>query len=203
MVVCTGHSLATPAPGQAPAAAAPVPEDPSEVSLRKADLPPGLAECPGSGEIGRYLQLLEVGGSPSYEVTDKQWLSLRDRGAQAGWVSSFSKDPADCDARLGERKGPSATSFAIRFAGPTQAGDAFRSGFLNLRPAPGMTAPGLVQGTATKLGPESWTYDQTDQTPNLWVAYWARQTFVLFLFAEHLTPMAARLAVTGMDGRVR
>jgi hypothetical protein len=171
--------------------------------LRKTDLPPDLAECPGSGEIGRYLQLLEVGGSPSYEVMAKQWLSLRDLGAQAGWVSSLSKDPADCDARLGERKGPSATSFTIRFPGPAQAGDAFRSGFLNLRPAPGMTAAGLVQGTATKLGPESWTYDQTDQAPHVWIAYWARQTFVLFLFTERLTPSAARLAATGMDGRVR
>jgi len=200
LAVCAGRTITTPAP---PAAAAiPTPQDPRTISLQKADLPSSLVQCPASGEISSYLHLLQAGGSPSYEVTANQWSSLRGRGAQAGWVSSFTTDPFDCDARLGERKSPSATSFTFRFSGPNQATDAFKAGFLGLNPAPDLSAPGLVQGDATKLGPQSWVYDQNQQTPNVWVAYWARQDLVLFLFTEHLTPMAARLAATGMDGRV-
>jgi hypothetical protein len=202
LVACSELSQATP-PTPSPSAASLAPQDPREVGLRKDDLPSALVQCLNSGDINRYLQLLQQSGSPSYEVTANQWSSLRNRGAQAGSVSTFTTDPADCDARLGERKSPSATSFSVRFLGSSQATQAFQSGFLGLRPASGMTAPGLVQGAGTKLGPEAWTYDQTGQTPNVWVAYWVKQNFVLFLLTERLSPAAARKAATGMDGRVR
>ena len=97
----------------------------------------------------------------------------------------------------------SAISYAIRFKSPTAASEAFKAGILGLRPAPGMALAGLSEGDRTQLGPDSWIYDQTAQSPSVWVAYWARHDFVLFLFAEHLMPSVAHSAATGMDQRVR
>jgi len=202
LVVCTGKTIASVPPSPA-ALPTPARQDAREVSLQIGDLPPTLVLCPESGEINHYLQLLQAGGSPSYEVTANEWTSLRESGAEAGWVSSFTQNPADCDARLGERQSASAVSYAIRFKTTAAATGAFKAGFLGLRPAPGLVLPGLTEGERTTLGPDSWVYDQTAQSPSVWVAYWARRDFVLFLFAEHLTPSVAQGAATGMDQRVR
>jgi hypothetical protein len=179
------------------------PQDASSVGLLKGDLPGDFGLCPTSGDINRYLQLLLAGGSPSYEVTANQWAIMRNHGAEAGWVSSFTKNPIDCDARVGERRGPSAISFTIRFRTAKSAADAFHGGFFGLKPAPGMSRPGLVQGDRTQLGPDSWIYDQTGLSPSIWTAYWAKHEFVLFVLVERSTAAVARQAATGMNERVR
>jgi hypothetical protein len=185
------------------AAAAASPQDPKAVSLTAGDLPDGLTLCPVSGRIDAYLQHLQVDGSPSYEVTASQWAAMKKQGATAGWVQSYARTADDCVARLGERQGPAAISFAIRFKNTTSATAGFDSGFLGLRPEKGMQIPGLAQGTAAQLTNDAWTYDQTDKVPALFVAYWANHEFDLFLLTERLAPDAARRAASGMNERVR
>ena len=154
-------------------AAAPAPQDPKSISLTAPDLPEGFALCPESGRIDAYLQHLQVEGSPSYEITAGQWGALKRGGATAGWVQSYTQAAGDCSARLGERKGPSAISFVIRFKDDASAVAGFAGGFLGLRPEAGMVIPGLAQGSQTQLTSTAWRYDQTERLPGLFVAYWA------------------------------
>ena len=177
-------------------------QDPRSVGLDQADLPAGLSICPTSAAIGTYLQRLQASGSPSYEVTARQWATFQGRGAAAGWVQSYTQLPEDCAARLGERSGPSAISFAIRFRSEAQAVGAFRSGFLGLRPQPGMVIPGLRQGSATELSPQAWVYDQTTDSPGIFAAFWSKREFNLFLFTERLPADASRQAALSMNKRV-
>ena len=196
MPALLGHLAAPPAVVQAP-------QDPRLVSLSQADLPAGLTLCPASAAIGDYLQRLQAAGSPSYEVTAQQWARFRTSGASAGWVQSYAQQPEDCAARLGERKGPSAISFAFRFASPAEAVGAFRSGFLGLRPEPGLVLPGLLEGAATQLSTQAWVYDQTTRSPAVFAAFWSKHDFDLFLFTERLPAAAGDRAALGMNSRVR
>ena len=177
-------------------------QDPAAVGLRQGDLPGGLALCSVSGDIDRYLRQLQSSGSPSYEITQQQWTSLRANGATAASVQSFAADSDDCQARLAERKGPSAISFTIRFRDDAGAAAAFRAGFLGLRPEPGMKQPGLLQGVGTGLGPNSWTFDQTQQAPGVFASSWANRAMALFLYTEQIAAGDARRAASGMNERV-
>ena len=181
----------------------PIPQDPAVVSLQATDLPTGLTLCPASGDIDHYLLALEAGGSPSYEVIAKQWATLRAAGANAAQVRSYAESDADCSARLGERKGRAALSVAIRFPSTAPAAEAFRSGFFGLRPEPGRQQAGLEQGTASGLGPESWSFDQSTGRPPVFVAFWSKGPFDLFLFTESMPASVAREAGSRMNGRVR
>jgi hypothetical protein len=178
-------------------------QDPRSVSLTAGDLPDGLTLCPVSGPIDSYLQHLQADGSSSYEVTAAQWAKLKRSGATAGWVQSYAQTPDDCAARLGERKGQSAISFAIRFRDATSASAGFAAGFLGLRPEQGMAVPGLTNGLQTQLTADSWTYDQTDQMPPVFVAFWANRQFDLFLLTERLPAGTAQHAAADMNDRVR
>ena len=178
-------------------------QDPRTVGLAAGDLPAELSLCPVSGDIDHYLQRLQADGSPSYEVTAAQWTAFKQLRATAGWVTSYAQTPEDCALRLGERKNPSAISFAIRFKNPAAATRGFGQGFLGLRPATGMSAPGLVQGPGTQLAENSWTFDQTGQSPSLFVAFWAKGDFALFLLTEQLPAAISRQVASSMNGRVR
>jgi hypothetical protein len=173
------------------------------VSLIAGDLPDGLTLCPVSGQIDSYLQHLQADGSPSYEVTAGQWTTMKRTGATAGWVQSYAQMPEDCAARLGERKGQSAISFVIRFKDATSALTAFAGGFLGLRPDPDMLLPGLAHGLQTQLTADAWTYDQTDQLPPVFAAFWANRQFDLFLLTERLPAATAQHAAADMNYRVR
>ena len=178
------------------------PQDPRTVSLTARDLPDGLALCTVSGPIDGYLQHLQVDGSPSYEVTAAQWATMKRTGASVAWVQSYAQTPEDCAARLGERKGPSAISFAIRFKDASSALSGFAGGFLGLRPEQGLVVPGLTNGLQTQLTADAWTYDQTDQLPPVFVAFWANRQFDLFLLTESLPAGTARQAAADMNDRV-
>jgi hypothetical protein len=65
-----------------------------------------------------------------------------------------------------------------------------------------MEAPGLTQGLRTQLTADAWTYDQTDRTPSVFVAFWANRQFDLFLLTERLPAAAAQRAAADMNGRV-
>ena len=173
------------------------------MSLVANDLPDGLTLCPVTGQIDSYLQHLQADGSPSYEVTAGQWTTMKRAGATTGWVQSYAQTPGDCAARLGERKGQSAISFVIRFKNRTSALTGFAGGFLGLRPEQRMTIPGLVYGSPTQLTADSWTYDQTDQLPPVFVAFWANRQFDLFLLTERLPAATAQRAAADMNERVR
>jgi hypothetical protein len=190
-----------PLAAQVAAAARTSPQDPRSISLTAGSLPDGLAQCPVSGAIDSYLHHLQADGSPSYEITAGQWAAMKRLGATAGWVESYARDEQDCAVRLGERLGPSAISFAIRFRDATAALDGFGSGFQGLRPAR-MEVPGLTQGVRTQLTADAWTYDQTDRTPSVFVAFWANRQFDLFLLTERLPAAAAQRAAADMNGRV-
>jgi hypothetical protein len=121
----------------------------------------------------------------------------------------FRVGPVLCPVRrrlcrpIGREVGPSAISFTIRFKDAASALAGFKSGFLGLRPEPAMQAPGLVHGLQTQLTADSWTYDQTDQAPPVFVAFWANRQFDLCLLVERPPAATALSAASGMNGRVR
>ncbi len=204
---CSLVSLALVGCGSIPLARATVqptatPQDPRTVGLVASDLPDGLSLCPMSGAIDSYLQHLQADGSPSYEVTADQWTAMKKMGATAGWVQSYAQLAEDCMVRLGERQGPSAISFVIRFKDAPSAADAFASGFLSLRPEQGMEVPGLTRGSETQLTGDAWTYDQTDQSSGDFIAYWANHRFVLFLLTQRIPAAVGVHAAAAMNDRV-
>jgi hypothetical protein len=178
------------------------PQDPRTASLTARDLPDGFTLCPASGPIEGYLQHLQADGSPSFEITASQWAAMKRMGATAGSVQSYVQNVVDCAARLGERQGPSAISFVIRFKDANSALDGFSSGFLGLQPEPAMVVPGLVHGFQTQLTQDAWTYDQTDQAPAVFVAFWAKHQFDLFLLTERLPAADGLRAAADMNERV-
>jgi hypothetical protein len=66
-----------------------------------------------------------------------------------------------------------------------------------------MQVAGLTHGLDTQLTADAWTYDQTDQLPPVYVAFWANRQFDLFLLTESLPAGTARHAAADMNGRVR
>ncbi len=191
--------------GCAPQAApVPSPEPSAAISLAAADLPDGLQRCPQPGEIGAYQAAVKSTDPETFSVTNDAWQRLRQAGAVAGWIVSFS-DGTGCGAGLrGAKSGRGATSLVARFADSEGAARGWRGGIMGVdNPDPAEGAQGLVQGSATGLGTRAWSFDRVLSGRLISLFFWQRSSFDLVLLTSGLTVDQSHAAAQSMDGRVR
>jgi len=182
--------LPTPTPHTAPTAAI----------LQSADSPAGLTPCLGSGPIDVYITSLAQSDAALAARVGAQWEQLRIAGATAGAISLFTATPAACKAELGATSSiKSIASFVAVFDDSGQADRAWGSGVFGFAPpVSGQIMPGVVRGTGTGLGLNSWTYDR----PPLSLACWRKSVFVAFLVASSLDATAFKAATAAVDARL-
>jgi hypothetical protein len=184
----------TPLPAATPHTAA------ASAVLRAANVPAGLAQCPGSGAINSYLAQLN-GSNPALGATvAAQWLALKSAGAQDAAIAIFAADPAACTSELGASDAiRSAASFVVSFADEGEADRAWQSGVLGFAPpAPGEAAPGLVRGTATGLGSSSFTYGRSP----VQLGCWRKGMFVAIVAFSNLDSASFKTATAAVDAHL-
>src|SRR5262249_16666361 len=84
-----------------PRAPARPPPDPAAISLQPGDLPADFQRCPASGDIGRYLRLLQGTSTAARDEMASGWRELQLNGASVGAVTVLAQQQASCGGRLG------------------------------------------------------------------------------------------------------
>jgi hypothetical protein len=182
----------------------PARQSPSEISLRQADLPEGLARCGISGAIDGYLKNLRATNAVAWRDLDSSWRNAKANGADAADVAVFTDEPSACTSGLIAPTGRSAASLAIRYPHERAAATAWQSGILDLpAPAADQQGTGLSQGIATGLGVNSWTYARTSNGRATYLAFWQNGSFDLLVATAGVTSEQSRLASAAVSGRVR
>jgi hypothetical protein len=168
--------------------------------LQQGDVPAGLNPCAGSGPFDAYITNLQSSQPDLANRLNDEWQLLRTLGASSAAISLYASDSTACSAELAANsKAKSAAAFVAVFADEGQADRAWQSGVLGfMPPAPGELPPGLSRGTATGLGPSSWTYDRT---PVL-LACWHKSVFVALVVLTNLDANAFKAATAAVDARL-
>jgi hypothetical protein len=168
--------------------------------LQQPDVPAGLQQCPGSGEIATYLAGLDQASTSLAPKVKAQWQALKAEGATSAAISILTADPAACAAELGAGgTARSAASFVVAFGDDGQADRAWQAGVLGFAPPlPGEVPPGIARGTATGLGASSWTYDRAPVR----LASWRKSVFVALVVFANLDPAAFKAATAAVDAHL-
>src|SRR2546430_7457904 len=131
--------------------------DPRQIALRQGDLPADLKRCPGSGPIDGYLKALAAQDPEGHATVQQGWRQLRANGAVQGAMTVYAAAPQDCQKQPGSGAGRSAATLVARFDSDQAAALAYSKGVMGFpTPAQDEEEPGLQQGVATQLGPNSW-----------------------------------------------
>ena len=198
VLVAGCKTAATPVPTPEPS---PTPHTPVTAAvLQPGEVPANLNPCTGSGPIATYLTGLATADPALATRMTGQWQQLRAGGALDAAISLFAADPTACTAQLAATsKIQAATSFAAVFTDEGQADRAWEAGVFGFfPPPPGLLSPGLVRGTATGLGPSSWTYDHS----GVHIASWHKSVFVALLVLSNLDAGAIKTASATVDARL-
>jgi hypothetical protein len=188
------HPVVSPVPTPTPHTS------PTAAILQSADSPAGLTPCLGSGPIDVYITSLAQSDAALSARVGAEWERLRIAGATAAAISLFTASPTACKAELGATTSiKSIASFVAIFDESGQADRAWGSGVFGFAPpTPGQIMPGVVRGTDTGLGLNSWTYDR----PPLRLACWRKSVFVTFVVASNLDATALKTATAAVDARL-
>jgi hypothetical protein len=159
-----------------------------------------LTPCLGSGPIDVYITSLAQSDAALAARVGAQWEQLRIAGATAGAISLFTATPAACKAELGATSSiKSIASFVAVFDDSGQADRAWGSAVFGFSPpVSGQIMPGVVRGTDTGLGLNSWTFDR----PPLRLACWRKSVFVAFVVASNLEATGFKTATAAVDARL-
>ena len=180
----------------------PLPQTPEDVAIQPSDVR-GLDRCPGSGAIATYLQQLRQKSPDAYTTIQDGWKQLQDSGAQDAAVVTYAESSSACGGALGANQGISATSFVIKYRDSGAASSAWQRGILGFpTPAEGQQVPGLVRGSGTGLGSNSWEYQQTNGPAALYLAFWQKGAFDVFLLTTDLDPPVSRKLASTVSGRI-
>jgi hypothetical protein len=188
------HAVFSPAPSPTPHT------QPTAAILQSADVPAGLTVCLGSGPIDVYLSVLQNSDPELASLLSQEWLVMVQRGATRGAISVFTADGSACKVELGAATGVKAmTSFVAEFADAGEADRAWQAGVFGFAPPPpGVLSPGVIVGTATGLGPSSFTYDR----PSVRLACWRHGLYVALVAVSNLDANAFRAATAAIDPRL-
>ena len=178
------------------------PLDPAQVGLQRDDLPADLQRCSGSGSVNSYLKELAVHDPDGHATIQQGWHRLQAAGAVEGAVTVYSTLPQDCLKEPGSGSGRSAATLVTRFDTEQAATSAYPKGAMGF-PTPGQDQeePGLRQGVATQLSPNSWLLQREVGPQALEVAYWQRNAYTIFFIALDLDTVQASRALVAIDGR--
>jgi hypothetical protein len=168
--------------------------------LQQANVPAGLAPCAGSGAFDSYLTQLAASNPALGAAVAGQWRRLKAAGAQDAAIALFASDPSACTAELGASGAArSAASFVVAFADEGEAERAWQSGVLGFAPpAPGEAPAGIVRGTATGLGPSSFTYGLSP----IQLACWRLGVFVALVVFTNLDAASFKGATAAVNARL-
>ncbi|HEV2217115.1 MAG TPA: hypothetical protein VGV88_06030 [Candidatus Dormibacteraeota bacterium] len=198
LTACTSPLTSAPPPSPLPS---PTPHNPAASALlQPADLPGPLAPCPGAGPIASYIATMKAANPVVAQRLTRQWNDLQGLGATDAAINTFAADPSACNAELAAVSNvQSAASLVVAFADQGQADRAWQAGILGFTPPlPGERPPGIAQGTATGLGPSSWTYDRTPVR----VACWQKNVFVALVVFTNLDATAFKAGTAAVDARL-
>src|SRR5438093_4711857 len=178
------------------------PVDPRQIALQQVDLPADLKRCPGSGPIDGYLKGLAPEDPDGQATIQRGWRQLRSNGAVEGAMTVYSAAPQDCQKQPGSGAGRSAATLVARFDSDQTAAFAYSKGVMGFpTPAQDEEEPGLQQGVATQLGPNSWLLQRAVAGHALDVSYWQRTSYTIFFVGLELDPGELDRALLGVDGR--
>ncbi len=175
---------------------------PSTIALRPGDLPSVVKRCSGSGTIGHYLASVGTKSAAGTEIA-ASWRRLRSTGGREAAVVVYASEPSACVDRFGAGPGTTASSLVVRCDGPDAARAIYQQGLLGfVTPDDQEVLPGLVQGTATGLGHNSWLLQETTAGAPVSVALWQRGAYVALVVTVGLSPPVARVAILAVDRRM-
>src|SRR5437879_4371962 len=117
-------------------------------------------------------------------------------------MTVYAAAPQDCQKQPGSGAGRSAATLVVRFDSDQGAASAYSKGVMGFpTPAQDEEEPGLQQGVATQLGPDSWLLHREVAGHALDVAYWRRTSYAIFFVGLDLDPGEVDRALLGVDGR--
>jgi hypothetical protein len=188
------HPVFSPSPNPSPRAA------PTAAVLQPNEVPAGLTKCPASGPLDSYISAVELSDLRLAAQWGAQWAELRSRGARAGAISIYADDTSACGDELAATTSAKAIASAvIEFAEVGQAERAWQAGVFGFTPpAPAQLQAGMVRGTATGLGPSSFTYTR----PSVRLACWRHSVYVALVVATNLDQGAFQAATASIDPRL-
>jgi len=181
--------------------ASPAPHTPATAAaLQPADVPAGLASCPGSGPLATYLADIKTSNPALAQKLAAQWAALKKAGSQDAAIILYAADPGSCAAELAATgNGKSAASVVVAFRDEGEADRAWEAGILGFAPpAPGEVPPGMARGKATGLGDSSWTY----RNAPVLLACWRKSVFVALVVVTNLDDTAFVTATGAVDARL-
>ena len=178
------------------------PVDPAQVGLQRGDVPADLARCPNSGPVDTYMKRLSAKDPEGHATLQQGWRRLRSAGAVEGVMTVYAAAPGDCLKEPGAGAGRLVATLVTRFDSDQAAAAAYPKGAMGF-PTPGQDQeePGLQQGVATQLSPNSWLLQREVGTQALEVAYWQRGTCTIYFVSLDLDTVEASRAFTAVDGR--
>src|SRR5437879_357156 len=148
------------------------PVDPARVGLQRGDVPADLARCPNSGAIGSYLKQLSAQDPGGHATLQQGWRQLRAAGAVEGAITVYAAAPGDCLKEPGAGAGRLVATLVTRFDSDQAAAAAYPKGAMGFpTPSQDQEEPGLQQGVATQLSPNSWLLQREVGPSWLAVAY--------------------------------
>jgi hypothetical protein len=196
MVSCQNetHPVFSPVPSPSPHTA------PTAAILQSGDIPAGLTVCLGSGPVDVYLSVLANSDATLASRLTDQWRQMRSAGARDAAIAVFAASPSACSAELGATGNvKSLMSFVALFGDEGQADRVWQSGVFGfVPPPPGQVSSGLLRGTTTGLGLDSFTYEH----PPVRLACWRKSVFVALVVAGNLDANAFRAATGAIDPRL-
>lgn len=173
-----------------------------QVAMTQQDAPAGLVRCAQSGDMQHYVSSLPP--NQNGQTTVQTWNQLKTQGVIAGDIELFMDSQAACNTYLlgGSPTTRLAVNVVYQFRDAPTATKVYSSGQLtygSLKPGTQSQPPGITQGSATGLGPNSLTY--APPGIQLYVAVWQEGRFAELYEATSIPTPTAQQAVKTLYAR--
>jgi len=176
---------------------------PAQIGLQQGDLPPTLARCSTSGNIGAFLGSPKPNHQPAHDELLTAWQDLQRHGATQAAVTVYATRQPACGARLGTGDGESVTSLVVEFHDDAAAAAEYQRGVLGFTtPNADAEVAGMNRGAATGLGRNAWVLQRSVEGRALTVGLWERDAVLVLLVAVDADPLNTQRALSAVDGRI-
>ena len=177
--------------------------NPSEISLQPGDLPSDFQRCQASGDIDRYLKVLQHSNPDARDELASAWHDLQHHGASVAAIAVVAQQLPACGTRVGTGPGASATSLVVRFRSEDMASAAYERGMLGFTtPSANEDVPDMARGAATGVGRNAWVLERSLNGRSLLVGLWQRHTVAVLFVAVDVDPLHAKQAIATVDRRI-
>jgi hypothetical protein len=176
---------------------------PARIGLQQGDLPPTLARCPASGNIGAFLGSPEPNQQLAHDELLTAWQDLQRHGATQAAVAVYAAQRPACSARLGTGDGETVTSLVVEFHDDAAAAAEYQRGMLGFTtPNEDAEVAGMNRGAATGFGRNAWVLQRSVDGRALTVGLWERDAVLVLIVAVDADPLNTQRALSAVDGRI-